>query len=59
MKYISSAVTAIGTMLIMTIGLAAGAQNVNAKHHVLKFVKIINFRAYGNWIEEINKGSKT
>lgn len=59
MKYISSAVTAIGTMLIMTIGLVAGAQNVNAKHHVLKFVRNINFRVYENRIKEINRGSKT
>lgn len=43
MKYISSAATAIDTMLIMTIGLVAGAQNVNVKHHVLKFVRNINF----------------
>lgn len=59
MKYINSAATAIGTMLIMTIGLVVGAQNVNAKHHVSKFVKIINFIAYENRIEEINRGSKT
>lgn len=59
MKYISSAVTAIGTMLITTTVLVAGAQNVNAKHHVLKFVRNINFRVYGNRIKEINKGSKT
>ncbi len=58
-KYISSVATAIGTMLIMTIGLVVGAQNVNAKHHVSKFVKIINFRVYGNRIKEINRGSKT
>lgn len=59
MKYISSAATAIGTMLTMTTALVAGVQNVNAKHHVLKFVRNINFRVYGNRIKEINRGSKT
>ena len=42
--YIDSVVTAIGTMLIKTIKLVAGAQNENAKHHVLKYVTNINFR---------------
>ena len=40
--YIDSVVTAIGTMLIKTIKLVAGAQNENAKHHVLKYVTNIN-----------------
>ena len=40
--YIDSVVTAIGTMLIKTIKLVAGAQNENAKHHVLKYVININ-----------------
>ena len=42
--YINSVVTAIGTMLIKTIKLVAGAQNENAKHRVLKFATNINFR---------------
>ena len=40
--YIDSVVTAIGTMLIKTIKLVDGVQNVNAKHHVLKYVTNIN-----------------
>ena len=42
--YIDSVVTAIGTMLIKTIQLVAGAQNENAKPRVSKFVTNINFR---------------
>ena len=42
--YIDSVVTAIGTMLIKTIKLVAGAQNENAKPRVSKFVTNINFR---------------
>ena len=46
MKYmcIDSVATAIGTMLIKTIKLVAGAQNENAKPRVLKFATNINFR---------------
>ena len=40
--YINSAATAIGMMSIKTIEIVAGAQNVNAKHHVLKYVTNIN-----------------
>ena len=42
--YIDSVATAIGTMLIKTIKLVAGAQNENAKHRVSKFAININFR---------------
>lgn len=42
MKYISFVATAIGTMLTMTIELVAGVQNVNAKPHVLTYVRNIN-----------------
>lgn len=59
MKYINSVATAIGIILTKNIMQKAGAQNVNAKHHVLKFVRNINFRVYGNRIKEINRGSKT
>lgn len=59
MKYINSAATAIGIIKTKNIMQKAGVQNVNAKHHVSKFVKIINFRVYGNRIKEINRGSKT
>ena len=40
--YIDSVVTAIGTMLIKTIKLVAGAQNENAKPRVSKFATNIN-----------------
>lgn len=43
MKYISSAATAIGTMLTMTIVPPHGVLNIKKKHHVLMFVKTINF----------------
>ena len=42
MKYINSAATAIGIILTKFIMQKAGVQNVNAKHHVLKYVKNIN-----------------
>ena len=42
MKYISSAATAIGMILTKNIMQKAGVQNVNAKHHVLKYVTNIN-----------------
>ena len=42
--YTNFAVTAIGTMLIKTIKLVAGAQNENAKPRVSKFATNINFR---------------
>ena len=42
--YIDSVVTAIGMMSIKTIEIVAGALNVSAKHHVLKYVTNINFR---------------
>lgn len=42
MKYINSAATAIGIILIKNIMQKAGVQNVNAKHHVLKYVTNIN-----------------
>ena len=42
MKYINSAATAIGIILTKNIMQKAGAQNVNAKHHVLKYVTNIN-----------------
>ena len=40
--YIDSVETAIGTMLIKTIKLVAGAQNENAKPRVSKFATNIN-----------------
>ena len=42
MKYINSAATAIGIILTKNIMQKAGAQNENAKHHVLKYVTNIN-----------------
>lgn len=42
MKYINSAATAIGMILTKNIMQKAGVQNVNAKHHVLKYVTNIN-----------------
>ena len=42
MKYINSAATAIGIILTKNIMQKAGAQNVNAEHHVLKYVTNIN-----------------
>ena len=42
--YIDSVVTAIGTMLIKTLKLVAGAQNENAKPRVSKFATNINFK---------------
>lgn len=42
MKYINSAATAIGIILTKNIMQKAGVQNVNAKHHVLKYVTNIN-----------------
>ena len=42
MKYINSAATAIGIILTKFIMQKAGVQNVNAKHHVLKYVTNIN-----------------
>lgn len=42
MKYISSAATAIGTMLTMIIVPPHGVLNIKKKHHVLMFVRIIN-----------------
>ena len=42
MKYINSAVTAIGIILTKNIMQKAVVQNVNAKHHVLKYVTNIN-----------------
>ena len=42
MKYINSAATAIGIILTKYITQKAGVQNVNAKHHVLKYVTNIN-----------------
>ena len=42
MKYINSAATAIGIILTKNIMQKAGVQNVNAKHHVLKYVININ-----------------
>lgn len=42
MKYISSAATAIGTMLTMTIVPPHGVLSIKKKHHVLMFVKIMN-----------------
>ena len=42
MKYINSAATAIGITLTKNIMQKAGVQNVNAKHHVLKYVTNIN-----------------
>lgn len=44
MKYISSAATAIGMMSMTIIELVAGVQNINAKPHVLTYVRNINFR---------------
>lgn len=43
MKYISSAATAIGTTLTMIIVPPHGVLSIMKKHHVLMFVKIINF----------------
>lgn len=42
MKYINSAATAIVIILTKNIMQKAGVQNVNAKHHVLKYVTNIN-----------------
>ena len=42
MKCINSAATAIGIILTMNIMQKAVVQNVNAKHHVLKYVTNIN-----------------
>ena len=42
MKYINSAATAIGIILTKNIMQKDGVQNVNAKHHVLKYVTNIN-----------------
>ena len=40
--HINFAATAIGIILTKNIMQKDGAQNVNAKHHVLKYVKNIN-----------------
>ena len=41
-RYINFAATAIGIILTKNIMQKAGVQNVNAKHHVLKYVTNIN-----------------
>lgn len=42
MQYINFAATAIGMILTKNIMQKAGVQNVNAKHHVLKYLTNIN-----------------
>ena len=41
-KYINFSATALGIILTRNIMQKAGVQNVNAKHHVLKYVTNIN-----------------
>lgn len=53
MKYISSAATAIGTMLMMITVPPHGVLNIKKKHHVLMFVKIINLNKCMNTKEYI------
>nr|DAV21094.1 MAG TPA: hypothetical protein [Caudoviricetes sp.] len=43
MKWISFAATVFGTVSTMTIVPLHGVLNIMTKHHVLMFVKIINF----------------